>query len=480
MVQRLTEARLLVTASDRQSGQEYVEIIHDTLLREWKRLRRWLREEHRRYLAWRQEIEKRAQNWLGSNPDDPMQRDEGKLLRDRELVDVEEWLSKRDTDLSQLEPDLIDASREHEQQKATREEYRKALAETWTNEKLDQAEAERLSELANNKLKLSQSTTAKIEREIMGASKEAILERQNRLDELYAKARRSHRDQEWQAVVDLFDQIHAENPEYPDPEGLLVSAREELMAREELLRRLATLLRTREELLRRLATLYDQGQQHMEAEEWQQALERFEEVQRLKPGYRETERLLSQVRHELIRITPSNVNQIQLLHTLKHTSFVWSLAFSPDGRLLASGSADGTARLWRAEDGALLHTLKAHTGIVWSLAFSSDGRLLASGASDPAGVYDDTARLWRAEDGALLHTLETHVSWGGAWRSRRTGGCSPRARITTRRCGCGGWRTAPSFIRWRRTRPRCQAWRSRRTGGCSPRARMTRRRGCGG
>jgi hypothetical protein len=50
------------------------------------------------------------------------------------------------------------------------------------------------------------------------------------LAELYLQARRLHRAQEWQAVVDIFDQIHKLDPEYPDPEGLLGSAREALAA----------------------------------------------------------------------------------------------------------------------------------------------------------------------------------------------------------------------------------------------------------
>ena len=52
----------------------------------------------------------------------------------------------------------------------------------------------------------------------------------DRLAELYLQAHRLHRVQEWQAVVEVFDQIHKLDSEYPDTEGLLASAREALAA----------------------------------------------------------------------------------------------------------------------------------------------------------------------------------------------------------------------------------------------------------
>ncbi len=60
-----------------------------------------------------------------------MRRDEDKLLRASELAEAEEWLLKRrGTDLSQPEKELIDASREREQQEAARTEYREATKQT--------------------------------------------------------------------------------------------------------------------------------------------------------------------------------------------------------------------------------------------------------------------------------------------------------------------------------------------------------------
>ena len=85
-----------------------------------------------------------------------------------------------------------------------------------------------------------------------------------------------------------------------------------------------------------------------------------------------------------------------------HTNTVYSVAWSPDGRRLASASDDQTVRLWDIETGQDLRTLKGHSGGVNSVAWSPDGRRLAS-ASD-----DATIRLWDAETGQALRTLAGH------------------------------------------------------------------------
>ncbi|MEH1833415.1 MAG: serine/threonine-protein kinase [Nostoc sp.] len=100
-----------------------------------------------------------------------------------------------------------------------------------------------------------------------------------------------------------------------------------------------------------------------------------------------------------------NLASEQEIHTLEgHSDWIWTVAFSPDSKTLASGSADKTIKLWNLETGKLIRTLQGHNDGVSSVAFSPDGKTLASGSASK----DKTIKLWNLESGKLIRTLEGH------------------------------------------------------------------------
>ncbi|KAM7186577.1 Protein of unknown function (DUF3638) domain containing protein [Rhypophila sp. PSN 637] len=105
-----------------------------------------------------------------------------------------------------------------------------------------------------------------------------------------------------------------------------------------------------------------------------------------------------------IRVLEDAAGQ-HLVETLAHqicaldSDSIRSVAFSPDSKMIASGSDDNSIKIWDASTGTCTQTLKGHSGSISSVAFSPDSKMIASGS------YDDTVKIWDAATGSSTQTL---------------------------------------------------------------------------
>ena len=101
-----------------------------------------------------------------------------------------------------------------------------------------------------------------------------------------------------------------------------------------------------------------------------------------------------------ITVQPGEQIQIFKGHTLR----IHSVDISSDDKYLASGSSDGTVRIWEVATGNMLECLEGHTDAVLGVSFFGDSRFVASGG------YDDTGRAWDLKNGELITTFTKHSS----------------------------------------------------------------------
>ncbi|MBW4575480.1 MAG: protein kinase [Aphanothece sp. CMT-3BRIN-NPC111] len=91
-----------------------------------------------------------------------------------------------------------------------------------------------------------------------------------------------------------------------------------------------------------------------------------------------------------------------------HSNLVSSVAISPDGQTLASGGFDHTIKIWNLSTGKVKSTLTGHSDLVNSVAISSDGQTLASGSNDK------TIKIWNLSTGKVKSTLTGHSDWANS------------------------------------------------------------------
>jgi WD40 repeat protein/DNA-binding SARP family transcriptional activator/energy-coupling factor transporter ATP-binding protein EcfA2 len=387
----LSEVRLITLA------EGVVEVAHEALIHEWPALRQWL-DEDREGLRIQRHLSETALAW------EKIRRDPGELYRGARLAQALEWVSMQDhaQQLNPLEREFLAASQQLAEQEAAEKEAQyqqqleaaRQLAETQRQKAEQQAQASR--RLRRRALYLISALLGVFVLAVVAillSFHNANLARQNADNASLAQTQQAQAQRaSTQAIAEA--NLRAKQQKIAESESALrATAQVEAEIQRNEADRQAQLAFSRELVAAAGRTL----DADPELSNWL-ALQAFSVSQSAGfPISLELENMLHQA-----------VQASRLHLTLSaHTGGVWSVAYSPDGLILASGSQDQTIKLWDALTGQELRTLYGHLGSVEDIDFSPDGRLLASAS------VDGTAIVWNLASGEPEAILD--IKSGPLW-----------------------------------------------------------------
>jgi len=408
---KLADERLIITEN------EVAEVAHEALIREWPMLRRWL-EEDREGLRLHRHLTLAAEAWERQG------RDRGELYRGARLAQSTAWAEMHSGDLSPLELAFLDASRElagreeaeREAQRQRELEAAQALAET---QRRAAAQLRRRALYLSGAfiLALLMAGVALFQGERARQSA-AIAQGERRVAygrELAAAALSNLPIDPERSILLALQAISTTR----DVNGTLLPEAEEALHRSILASQVRlTLTGHKTRVLtaafspngKRLATIGNDGMTIVWDGTTGQELLRLPGT--TKPGDAfSAQRLAYNPDGQRLAVADDNLVKIydaasgDLILTLSgHSAEVWAVAFSPDGKRLASGAADASVRIWDAATGTSLLVLTGHKDAIEGLAFSPDGKWLATGSDDL------TLKIWDTATGELLRDLSDYTT----------------------------------------------------------------------
>jgi WD40 repeat protein/DNA-binding SARP family transcriptional activator len=361
LTRHLADRRLVVTGRD-TAGNEIVEVAHEALIQNWRRLQGWLAS-NRAFRIWQEGLRAALRQWEGSG------RDGGALLRGAPLGQAEEWLAAREEELSQAEREFIGASAAlRERRAADREAQRqRELAAERRSRRLWGALAGVLAVATIVALVLTffsfQQRRQALEAyslSLAANAREVLNDLDNTTALSLALAANQIDDPPREAQRLLLEAAYAPGARWrADVEALFPGVEGP-----------ATALEIGADGRTVLAGLEDGS-----LVVWD--LETEEEIARL----------------------------------LGHTARVNDVAFGPDGSIALSGGEDAQVILWDLATGQEIRRFRGHSGTVRAVDISPDGRTAVSGGfAGTAWMQPGELILWDLETGGEIRRLDGHIA----------------------------------------------------------------------
>jgi WD40 repeat protein len=379
LVNRLASARLVVTNCNPSTGEETVEIVHEALIRGWKRLRNWMQMDGE-FRLWQEQLRAVKRHWENSD------RDADSLLRGKALADADYWQQRRREELSLAEQTFIQQSLALRDRDLKSQNRRQKLAICGLSGGLIAA----LMLTAATGWQWRQSQMREIE--ALSKSSEALFATNKKLEALVEaiRAKRSFQklmgqDSATQTTLDLMlNQATYGLVEYNRLPGKIDGVKGVSFSPDGQI----------------IASIPENNTiklWHINGKSKATLIGHSDAINSLSFSP-DGQTIASAANDKTIRLWNTNGTLLKTIDA--HSAEVTSVSFSPNGQMIASAANDKTIKLWNT-NGTLLKTIDVHSAEVTSVSFSPDGQMIASAANDK------TIKLWNT-NGTLLNTIEGH------------------------------------------------------------------------